>query len=1358
MSSVPTLEVRRPTGEQSSHPDTDEALGNLAIHLADISHGVAANARDHAAEYVNERTTEGSNKLTRFVKKIWYGNVIKDVVTQRAQHQGREEIIRTGNMYALQGGSQEDHNRAAGAVVRRVADGFIHEGEEQQALMNMNQGSELGVALRELVVQYAEGAIDEAELNQQKSQLVAEFGQVQREEDRNKGLLFADNIIEVARNAKAAFDHGVGLDRIYAAVTADHTEAKTGVRTEAHLSAVDKATNWLYKTKVGSWINESTLGVVVASAMTVGSFVTKKATTAAAAVATMGAGAGLIAGVREHLHIKQDRQTHAREMAEGGQASTLRGKRRESLEATRYETVAASELLAGLGTGIESAANSPDALRAAVEAITRTQTRIDLSDERSDDFIQFSNKFSVEEERMELDMRLAEARAAVDRALASADDATLQAAGLGSRDVSTIVNERSAAALELLNGDMSAKDRAFRKLKLKRVAGMAAVGFVTGETIGLAIQEAKAAVDGDLQGLFESQDGNDRRTLLRSAVEGISGGSEPEAVSDVPVVFDHHMGMPEGYHFNQVDGKWQLLDAKGGVVNDDVTFDADGHISQASKDALTQKGFSFHDGELPADKQQPPTVLQRTPEDYIGAHPDQFKAININDWYGNGTPQFDRNELGLWWGGAGNNGIDASGNYVFDVSHMTADGSWGITGSANAQQLMQSGELSIALSMNDGTQDRVIMIPVNAQGQAIIDKESFAGKSLFRNENGEAQFIGHQAKVAQLGAIGPDGRQSVNILATHIGENSVSAVEDTIAADNSIDVLVPPAVSSETLPTEIPGVLPIAARGGLEKVTPGPRSARRTEQAAEPGYNPYGNYIGGMITPEWGRQMIADRIPELRRDPNARISLREGLQWHHNLTRRKDPEYADYIEGLVGTMPNLANLDANTDTIVPILVGANFEHDNIYRTLSLYDQMPDDWKEKTQLVLHVNWIDSKENDPVEKAKIDKTRSEVLRAIRDFPGLNISQFESIWSQEKIDKGEYGDRLIAHAAQQLVDVSMAAAYQGMQDGRIPEDHDILLWKGDADARGMGRFAGPKMTREFKDHPEADAFSGGVRWGTETYKELPGLGFVLNFMEVYRIAAQRAHIKGFQSTFGVNGGARMSTFAGIGGIGHYTNQKQSPPDDGWGDRMFAARNPNLNGTASTYGASGTQTGANNEYHRHVGGASIDTDASRFEKVYRNNEPITSIWGNVNSNGYQGRTAGLQAGQNNDDVRNRPDEVVDRIEYQMSDLISHWTAEPAQVSTALAIMLPGAADLGGSPAYTITRDANGKAEFSLTSQGKKWLINRLQFNSKGQYDPFGDRQARQLYGTTVTRGSAGRQWSIPSKQRLSRMVAGRV
>lgn len=127
----------------------------------------------------------------------------------------------------------------------------------------------------------------------------------------------------------------------------------------------------------------------------------------------------------------------------------------------------------------------------------------------------------------------------------------------------------------------------------------------------------------------------------------------------------------------------------------------------------------------------------------------------------------DHNELQLTWGKT----TDQS--YVLDISGMKDEQSW-YNGhpKMNPATAIKSGEAVIVLVPEGAAREQVIIIPVNASGQAIIEKTSVAGQQLFGEERGEPVFKGFRVEAAlRLG--GAEGeKQHFGILASFLGDGS----------------------------------------------------------------------------------------------------------------------------------------------------------------------------------------------------------------------------------------------------------------------------------------------------------------------------------------------------------------------------------------------------------------------------------------------------------------------------------------------------------------------------------------------------------------------------------------------------------
>jgi hypothetical protein len=393
----------------------------------------------------------------------------------------------------------------------------------------------------------------------------------------------------------------------------------------------------------------------------------------------------------------------------------------------------------------------------------------------------------------------------------------------------------------------------------------------------------------------------------------------------------------------------------------------------------------------------------------------------------------------------------------------------------------------------------------------------------------------------------------------------------------------------------------------------------------------------------------------------------------------------------------------------------------------------------------VNWFDNLEADPAKAANIQKTWDEIERARRDFPQLSIATMKSVWEDAKKQRGEYGDGIIGHVARKMYDTAMMSVQRAMAEGRMDDAREVMLIRNDADAQGVRRTYLQQMIKTFDQHPENDVFTGAIRWGTERHTDLPGFAFVSNFREVMHIATQRKGVNVWPPTVGINTAVRMSTFAAVNGVGYDPKRTGIGTDDyNIGGRIKDGRqidiwraralrrfrdmrsnSGRIPGRGYGYGYPAETTREDYSYHRHVNGADIDTAPDRLEKAYLNGIPITRAWDNW---GNELRDEGLTRGVV-ESLRTRSDEVVSRVEADMTASLTERYHDRAHVRAGLAAVLPST--IGGRPAYVISRTGSGMA-FKFTPEGSAWFVNRLQRDSKGRYDPIGRRVRRKLYHET--------------------------
>lgn len=1117
-----------PPPAQTEEEMQEELQKKLQIQVVDTSDAVQSEAVDRAERYLSEETTQRG--VGGFLKKIWQGNIARDFYRQREIQRGRREIVETGNIYINTDGSQADHDQAMAAVVERFTSDFVHEGENNQQFEDVEHGQELLSQLQELVSTYASGSIDHDVLVEERTRILSEYGQQVHQADRNRGLVYADNILEVAANARTAFEHGAGLDRLDAAISGRVGEARTGVRTEARLQATDRAIDWMHRHHM-SGVNETTLALGVATAMTAAKFTTRKAATAAAAVAGLGVGAGLIAAGREHLRVGQERTSHSRQMAEGGEIQD-NSQRRERMEETRYETVSAADLTAGLQAAREAfEAGDAESLDDLIAVATAARARIHASDVQSIDLLEYSAKASVETERLALDIELARATVAAQEAVEA-----------NGRPFDLDALQQSIH--EQIVGDIGAKDQAFSRLRRNRTIKMGLIGAATGVLAGLGIQEIHSLLDSGLRGVAEGPAGSDRHSLLADLFRGHAqhdgtAGSNREMFEGGQHLHDYGVNLPEGYHLVQArpgekfgwdiegpDGKnvFDKLDLHSLYNSDDtnsnhihhlnegqlgVGFDTQGNLDHDTRMALKELGFKLtqsHDLQF-----KEPTVvsdsISRSPSEYLSHHPGQFTQVHRELWYDNNTPGvYDQNELKLWWGGATGSGIDSHGDYVFNVAHMNPDGSYHQGLLTDAQQLVHDGKMKLALSMTKDTQSNVFMVNVDSNGNAVIPHDSFIGHSLFENQNGHAHFTGAYAEADQILGTNPDGSENVRMLATVVGDNNPQPATDIIhhVVNQEHTHYVTHIEAPAETPIEIPAVLPIYSRRGLESLSY-PVSSKEY----------YGGYAGSFGPESVGvRRARAPFAPELDKDPNAKIDAkRVAERYFKGLSRR----YTETLSGLTRQLENQPWAN-NPKIVVMIPAAAHQEGKNIYRSLEQYSGQKGVDSDDYEIVVFANnpRVDS-EGAQVQR---DTTIEEIERFQKEHPELRVRYIERTLDRQEANIGKIRKLLADTVLSDLL-------------SRGVDLDSVVLTSNDADSEWIDPRYIKTIIDKAEAQPDTDGFLGFLDWSYDAYRAHPEQLVGTRLMQMMD-SYLRIKTKGVGSS-GANFTFRPSIYMAVGGYGN-------------------------------------------------------------------------------------------------------------------------------------------------------------------------------------------------------------------------------
>ena len=519
--------------EHMTHPNATASLedGTLRVVIADQSRDAQDEARDIADARLDRELGEGG-RIRKFVSGIWKGNIAKDYYRQRYVSQALTTIQGSNDVLIDQGAG--GRTRALESTIERFSSDYeevIHTdaGERREV---RGEDDQLAQGVKHLIREFAEGNLNAATLQEERTRLLTEYRNEHGRDSLGEGIVTVDNLLSIAQTVAGAVEHGESLDNTLSRVQVITGEARNGARSEARYTAVDKVVDKLAKNRVGSLVTPGVLATGVAAAAAIARAGSHSVVGAATRTLLPGAAAGLWAGLRENRRVKDERAQHAREMAIGGDINEG-DKRREAMETTRYESIPAIDLISELqrGNAEEFQENGYEAVQAALDALAAVQARIQLSDSRNIDLISYSSKANVGEERMMLDLARREARLSVEAELSENVRGVL---GVDhSATVKELIQQRTDLYIETLlegEGGLSDKDKAFAKLKNRRVASAVAVGVTTGVLGGLMVQEAVASVDPTRFGLIDairgdapvpySGDGEVHQTILEGFMRG----------------------------------------------------------------------------------------------------------------------------------------------------------------------------------------------------------------------------------------------------------------------------------------------------------------------------------------------------------------------------------------------------------------------------------------------------------------------------------------------------------------------------------------------------------------------------------------------------------------------------------------------------------------------------------------------------------------------------------------------------------------------------------------------------------------------------------------------------------------------
>jgi hypothetical protein len=715
---------------------------------------------------------------------------------------------------------------------------------------------------------------------------------------------------------------------------------------------------------------------------------------------------------------------------------------------------------------------------------------------------------------------------------------------------------REARVSNLMSG-VESRDAAFKKLRNRKVAVAVTKGLVTGLVIGGVAQEVgaffKEGQEGFIEGLVRGHHAPTGGTAHLTALESLRQWMSGEHISMVgnheTLINGQHIQLPDGVELVHNSGNNYAL-MRNGELMSNVDFDDTGVLTPDSQHLLEEQGVrtniwdqQFSEAHTTNTVVEVDDTRQATvgAKDYIANHPGDTIHAAARTHLDNNTPEFDRNELKLWWGGTHGTGIDASGSYVFDVRHMTPDGSYHNGLTANAQELLKQGKLTMLLSLSRDTQLHPFEIPIQPDGTVHIDPNSEIGKIFFANNGGKAEFLGSYAEVARATrdeiiktADVEDHVKHFQILATHPGKGIDSLLDTIPGKHEEIVPIVDEVITTEhysamDVPvdrkTDLPPFIPVFGRLPLEPT-------RRPRSENPPPYVSYPHR-----TPEETERLRVDMSPRLRENPSAELDIVEETTWYFKDQERRYPGYPAELQRLGEQVAE--PLGENVEAVVALAVAGHQEHENIYRTLETYAvQEKEDgtsvWegdKSKYEILIYVNWPQG--------ADPSRCMAEIARFRQDHPEVVLRVFQQEITNGKKEVGWY--------KKQVFDLALSRN-QSRQNQK-----DILIVANDADTTysSVNYLEAVTEHMNLPANRECDAILGRQDLDPEVYDKNPTFHAVMRFWQ-FMEAIMRAKNDGSVGTQGRNTVLRGSSYAAIGG----NREKDFWADLEFGDLLKAAR----------------------------------------------------------------------------------------------------------------------------------------------------------------------------------------------------------
>jgi hypothetical protein len=788
-----------------------EPVKKIKIKTAFISYSdklAKIYARDMAERKISDSYKESkpqkfTSKIGNGFKRIWKHGLFREYYRQKEIDGFKKDIIKNKNLFIDEDLSINSQSNLNTDIIERLISvddlsQVVHTGDKVKKL----EDKELKNRVINSIKLYALGLINDSEfIDYQKN--ISDKIKEKNPEIFGESVIDANNLLETAKGLKIAFIHNKGLKNADIDLDIIIGDIKTGVRTEQKLSGLDRLIDKMGKTKVGKFVNETTLASALSIAHgignTLGTFFLYNKVASFASLGGTVLLSGILGSSRKRNYLDQKRNQHLREVA-SGRGFNIKDKQRLIFERFRTDSLSASKTIDGFKKVIDALSKESlkdkitiEKVSEYISAISHVDSRINLSDNKLIDLISYTSPNTIDKERTQLDILRAKLKVKLRKI---SDEKGWTFGGKSFDEYLSMTTDLKTRKLQEDENGINQKNKEFAKYKCKEGMKTFVKSAVTGLVIGVVAQETAAAINPNQQGAFESWFGKidqspKSQTALKNFTDFLSNKYNNSAAG--------FLGQTEMFHTNSKPETILLDSNRELILGNDGNYDlyqegkmvSDNIISFEEDGALINNASNWKEQGILVDSSQVNTISDKLAKTNISVdqvskiNPEMVDVAGKRAWIRNNTTGFyDRNELGL---GLNSN---ANGDPIIDISGMTESGSFSGNQQFNISEAIKNGNAKILVSLSEESAGKVFELPLDSNG-IIIDKANPL-YPLFSVNNNNISFNGGTIEVAIK------ENNVWNILSTVTGKNTIK--------DFNINTQIPEiinTVSIKTIPEQI---------------------------------------------------------------------------------------------------------------------------------------------------------------------------------------------------------------------------------------------------------------------------------------------------------------------------------------------------------------------------------------------------------------------------------------------------------------------------------------------------------------------------------------------------------------------------